>query len=563
MTVLLPLSRHRPLHVRHRERIAQRGWSAVDQALRRPCSYLHPAGRIRRIETHISVIFLAGRYAYKLKKPVDPGFLDFTPPIVRQRACEDEVRLNRRLAGDLYCGVATIVRRGRVCTIGGRGRVVEHAVKMRRFDEREVFRSLLAADALGSPEIDALADSLAAFHCRAARITLRRDLGSASTVRAQMQTVLDALERETGHPVSHALRQWCEKSGERLSDRFDARRAGGFVRECHGDLHLANVLRRGKRALMFDCIEFSDALRWIDVASDLSFPLMDLRAHDRDDLAARLLNGWLQRTGDFGALPVLRYYMVYRALVRALVAALKASGGQMNHEPAEVSRYLRLAERLIAKPRSYLLLCHGYSGSGKSVASAPLVNLIGAIRVSSDIERKRARPLAPIDERRLPPAAYSADSINRHYDTLLTLTRNVLAADYPALVDATFLKREHRSRFIALADALAVPVFVLDFHARTCLLAERVGKRVAQAQAESDAGSGVLVKQIANEEPLSADEMPRTLYFDTEVPATAFEHFDYWQTLLDRLDLARDADVFRARSVSENDQPLQLKNGCP
>lgn len=543
MTEPFPSPHRRPPHVRQRERIAQHSWRAIDQALRRPCSYRHPAGRIRRIETHISVIFLAGRYAYKLKKPVDPGFLDFTPPAVRQRACEDEVRLNRRLARELYCGVETIVRRGRICSIGRQGRVVEHAVKMRRFDEREVFRSLLAQDALGCPEIDALADSLAAFHCRTARVIPRRDFGSAPTVRAHMQTVLDALEREIGQPVSHALRQWCEKSGERLADHFEARRAGGFVRECHGDLHLANVLRRGKRALMFDCIEFSDALRWIDVANDLSFPLMDLQAHDRDDLAAHLLNGWLQRTGDFGALPALRYYMVYRALVRALVAALKANGGQMSDEPADIGRYLRLAERLTAKPRLYLLLCHGFSGSGKSVASAALVNLIGAIRVSSDTERKRARPLAPINEHPLPPAAYSSDSINRHYDTLLTLARCVLAADYPALVDATFLKRDHRSRFIALADALAIPVFVLDFHARTRLLAERVSERAARAQGESDAGPVVLVKQLANEEPLSADEMARAVYFDTEVPASDFAHTAYWQALLDRLEMARDADV--------------------
>ena len=553
MTEQFPSPRHQPLQVRQRERVAQRGWRAVDQALQRPYSYRHPAGRIRRIETHISVIFLAGRYAYKLKKPVDPGFIDFTLPAVRQRACEDEVRLNRRLARELYCGVETIVHQGRVCKIGRQERVVEDAVRMRRFDERDVFQTLLTRDALGFAEIDALADSLAAFHRRAARTAPRRGFGSASTVRAQMQSVVDALERETGKPLPHALRQWCQENGERLADHFEARRAGGFVRECHGDLHLANVLRRGKRVLMFDCIEFSDALRWIDVASDLSFPLMDLQAHGRDDLAARLLNRWLQRTGDFAALPALRYYMVYRALVRALVAALKAHDGPMDHQPVKASQYLGLAERLIAKPRPYLLLCHGYSGSGKSVASEALVNLIGAIRVSSDIERKRVRPFAPINQRPLPRAAYSADSINRHYDTLLTLTRHVLAADYPALVDATFLKRDHRSKFAALADALAVPVIVLDFHARTCRLAERVSRRAADAHAESDAGPVVLVKQLANEEPLSADEMAGTVCFDTEVPAAAFAHIEYWQALLDRLGTrvrheatTRDTDVAHA-----------------
>jgi hypothetical protein len=220
-----------------------------------------------------------------------------------------------------------------------------------------------------------------------------------------MQTVLDSFERETGAPAPGNLRHWCESETERLAGHIDARRAGGFVRECHGDLHLDNVVRCGKRVLMFDCIEFSDALRCIDVASDLSFLLMDLESHCRADLAARLLNGWLQRTGDFAALAVLRYYMVYRALVRALVSALKARGDTTGSAFAPAHRYLKLAERMIAMPSPYLLLCHGYSGSGKSVASEALASLIGAVRVSSDIERKRPRPVMPADPRPLAAAA--------------------------------------------------------------------------------------------------------------------------------------------------------------
>jgi aminoglycoside phosphotransferase family enzyme/predicted kinase len=527
----------RPLHIRQREHRAQRDWHAIARALRRPCSYPHPAGRILRIETHISVIYLAGRYAYKLKKPVDPGFVDFTRPAVRLHACEDEVRLNRRLAAELYCGVGKIVRQGRTYKIGGRGRTVEPAVRMRRFDEREVFDALLARGELGLVEIDTLSERLAGFHRCAARKTLDGRFGSASAVRTQTQAVLDSFERETGAGVPGALRRWCEVEGERLAGHFETRRTGGFVRECHGDLHLANVVRRGKRALMFDCIEFSDAFRWIDVASDLSFLLMDLQAHGRADLAARLLNGWLQHTGDFAALPALRYYMAYRALVRALVAALKARSRPSGDGSAQADRYLRLAERMIETPRPYLLLCHGYSGSGKSVASEALVNLIGAIRVSSDVERKRQHPFAPPDTRPLPQAAYSVSAIDHHYHTLLALTRQALATGYPVLVDATFLKHEHRSMFAAMCHALSIPAIVLDFHARTALLAERVARRAVQAQAESDAGPSVLVRQLANEEPLSADEKADTVWFDTEVPLGAFEHIQYWHALLERLDM--------------------------
>jgi predicted kinase len=190
---------------------------------------------------------------------------------------------------------------------------------------------------------------------------------------------------------------------------------------------------------------------------------------------------------------------------------------------------------MTAPQRPYLLLCHGYSGSGKSAASEALVSLIGAVRLSSDIERKRTLPFVPIDPRPLPAAAYSPRSINQHYDRLLRLAQEVLLAGYPALVDATFLKGLHRARFIALAQSLAVPVLLLDFHARAHELEKRVQARGAASHAGSDAGPRVLIRQLANEEPLSAEEMQRTVSFDTEVPIADFAHIGYWRKLLRRL----------------------------
>jgi aminoglycoside phosphotransferase family enzyme/predicted kinase len=525
----------RPVHLRQRERLAQRGWRALDRAMQRSSTYGHPAGRIRRIETHISVVYLAGRYAYKVKKRVDPGFVDFTQAQARERSCADEFRLNRRLARELYCGVVSITRRGRAYRIAGTGNTAEHAVRMRRFDEHDVFKALQARGELGFAEIDALAVQLATFHRQSPRTPTREVFGSAPFVQQQMRTVLEALERETGARLPARLSAWCESEGKRLAGHFDARRRGGFVRECHGDLHLDNIVRRGKRVLMFDCIEFDDALRWIDVASDLSFPLMDLQAYGRQDLAARLLNGWLQRTGDFAALPALRYYMVYRALVRALVALLKTRNQPHDEHLARAAAYLNLAERLSAPQRHYLLLCHGYCGSGKSVASEALVSLLGAVRLSSDIERKRGRPFTPVDPRPLPADAYTPHSIDQHYDLLQRLAQQVLLAGYPALVDATFLKHAHRARFVALARSLGVPVFLLDFHARARQLEQRVQARAAASHTASDAGPLVLIRQMANEEPLSAEEMQRTVSFDTEVPLADFGRLDYWRKLLRRL----------------------------
>jgi aminoglycoside phosphotransferase family enzyme len=251
--------------------------------------------------------------------------------------------IHRPLARRLYLGVVPVVRLGRIRKIGARGTPVEHAVRMKRFDERELFSHLLTRGELGVAQIDRVAERLAAFHRCAATPSPRSMLGTATFVRTQMETVLTSLEQEARSLVPAGLRQWCEREAARLAGHFEARRAGGFVRECHGDLHLDNIVRKGNDAVMFDCIEFSDALRWIDVASDLAFPLMDLLAHGRDDLASALLNGWLQQTGDFGALPALRFYIVYRALVRALVEALKARGPSAVNGLARARNYVACA----------------------------------------------------------------------------------------------------------------------------------------------------------------------------------------------------------------------------
>jgi aminoglycoside phosphotransferase family enzyme/predicted kinase len=525
----------RPLHAQHREHVARRGWSRIDAALQRPGSYRHPAGRIRRIETHISVIYLAGRFAYKIKKPIDLGFVDFTDVAARQHDCHEEVRLNRRLARRLHLGVVPVVRLGRVFKVAAQGSPVEHAVRMKRFDERQLFSRLLTRGELGVAQIDRVAERLAAFHRCASTTPPRSMLGTAIFVRTQMETVLTSLEREAGTLVPAGVRQWCEREAARLAGHFEARRASGFVRECHGDLHLDNIVCKGNNVILFDCIEFSDALRWIDVASDLAFPLMDLQAHGRDDLASALLNGWLQRTGDFGALPALRFYIVYRALVRALVEVLKTRGSSAAYSLARARDYMACAARMASAPQPYLLLCHGYSGSGKSVASEALANRIGAIRLSSDTERKRQRAFAPPDQHALPAVAYSRKAIDSHYDALLAIARHMLEAGYPVLMDATFLKQRHRASFIELACVFDVPVFLLDFHTSSRQLAERVRKRATDPGQSSDANAAVLVRQLANEEPLTPDEAALTVAFDTDVPLGAFQHATYWKPLLIRL----------------------------
>ncbi|HTH62043.1 MAG TPA: AAA family ATPase [Paraburkholderia sp.] len=520
-----------PQHARNRLRAARRHFRAVDTALRRASTYAHPAGRIVRIETHISVVYLAGRYAYKIMKPVDFGFVDFTQPAARQRCCEAEIRLNRPFAASIYVGVEPLTRDARGCRLGrrdARARVVDHAVKMRRFDERMLFSNLLARGELLPADIDAAADHLVDSYRHAPRAPATRPYGTSAQLREVVLAPLDTLERaaHTAQRVRDAgLRAYCERAFERFGAHLDARRASGFVRACHGDLHLDNIVRHGRRALMFDCIEFSETLRWIDVASDFAFLYMDLLAHGRADLANRLFARYLETTGDYGCLPVLRLFVVYRALVRAMVAVLKGA-------PTLASTYLDLAIAQTRPQHPALLLCHGFSGSGKSAASRALAQLTGAIRLSSDTERKRARPFEPPDLRTLPADAYTPDAIAAQYGRLADHARMALVAGYTVIVDATFLARAARERFAALAGELRVPWLILDFDASPACLAQRVRARALGPRDASDAGEAVLAAQRAQAEPFSAQERASTIAFDTDVPLDAFTRRAYWEPLL-------------------------------
>ncbi|GLU30889.1 aminoglycoside phosphotransferase [Trinickia caryophylli] len=505
----------------------------MDLAMRRAASYPHPAGAVKRIETHISVVYLAGRYAYKIAKPVNLGFVDFTTARERCRCAFAALRLNRRLAPAIYLDVVPIRRIGRTFTMRrARGAsIVDHALKMRRFDERDVFSNLLASGRLLASDVEHAATSIASFHRRASRHVPAHSLGSAQRVVTDIETVLHSLVREAPTLVDHDLRHWCREETARLRPHFAQRRAAGFVRECHGDLHLENIVRLPGGVAAFDCIEFDEGLRWTDVTADIAFTVMDFLAYGHGEFATRFLNRWLGATGDFDGLAALRFYIVYRALVRALVARLKA-----RDDTATGTRYLTLVRNVIAAPRPFLVLCHGYSGSGKSVAAQALAPLAGAIRISSDMERKREKgTLADVESTRLPAAAYTHQSIDSNYVRLSEIASRLLAAGLPVIVDASFLAREHRAHFISLAQRARVALLIADFNADTNVMASRLARRASDRSESSDAGAAVLMQQMAQADVLTHEERSLTIPFDTDVAREALEHRDYWSPLLDRL----------------------------
>lgn len=498
------------------------------EALRSPLCYEHPVGRVRVIETHISWVVLAGDFAYKLKKPVDLGFLDFSTLERRRACCEAEVRLNRRTAPRLYLGVAAIGGTPSAPRVGGDGDAIEYAVQMRRFAQEDVLDQLARRGRLGPADMDALGASIADFHARAERCTGPADAD-------ELGLALDNVAALRGAglglpaPTLDALEAWTVAEHAARSATLARRRAEGFVRDVHGDLHLGNLVMVEGKPVAFDCIEFNDALRRIDVMSDVAFVVMDLHHHGLPRLAARFLDAYLAGRGDYAGVAVLRFFAVYRALVRAKVLAISAHQAPPGSARAEAAledarAHVRLAQALAA-PREDLSLTvmHGLSGSGKSTVALRLVEDQGAVRLRSDVERKRMHGLELSARAAAPPGEglYTQSRRQAVYERLADLAGEVLAAGCSVIVDAAFLRRAERDRFRDLARAAGC-----GFRIVTCVAPEAELRRrlVARAQARSDpsdAGPEVLASQAAEEEPVGADERGFERVVDTSKEGAA------------------------------------------
>ncbi|ALP53563.1 hypothetical protein Tel_10675 [Candidatus Tenderia electrophaga] len=495
-------------------------------ALQDPARYDHATGKIKLFETHISWVLLTGDYVYKIKKPLDLGFLDFSSLAQRHRYCQQELELNRRLAPELYLGVVKISGSARHPRINGPGEAIEYAVKMRQFDPDMQFDSLLQRQALTTQHIDALADRIAAFHQGIETAPADSRYGTAPAVWQPMQDNFDQIEQRLQDRADRdrleRLRQWSRQRFDSLQTAISARKRNGFVRNCHGDMHLANIAWVNDAVTIFDCIEFNDEFRWIDVISEIAFTTMDLVDRERPDLAARLLDRYLQHTGDYGGLRLLRLYQVYRALVRAKVAIIRHSQGDISAQEsaqalAQYRDYARLAESLTATTPIRLYITHGVSGAGKTTLSQPLLEQFGMIRLRSDVERKRLFGLAAQDESDSDTGAgiYTSSASEHTYARLQALATEVIHAGYNVIVDATFLKRMQRRMFQGLARQLAVPFVILHFHADESLLRRWIRERLAAGQDASEADVQVLEHQLNNQEPLIEGEADHIIAIDS------------------------------------------------
>lgn len=486
---------------------------ALREALQR-----ETGARVELVETHISWVLLTATLAYKLKKPVRLPFVDFASIAARKHFCEEELRLNRRFAPSLYLDVVPVCGAREVPRLGGGGVPIDHVVRMRRFPESSLLRNLVAAGRLEPACLDGFAQRLVALQGAAARVVPPSAFGAPDAIVRAALDVVGQLRVQRNDSRLVTLAAWIRERVQALHMAWIARQQGGAVRECHGDLHMANVVLVDGELTAFDCIEFDPMMRRIDVMNDIAFLTMDLKAHGRPDLAFRFLDAWLQHSGDYAGLQVLGFYEVYRALVRAMAAGL---GPQAAPAPAGTSKpdYLACAAQLAqdSPGRARLLITHGFSGSGKSTIASQLLCAAGAVRIRSDVERKRLfglGPLARSAERGL--AIYGEETTRRTFEGLRACARNALRAGYPVIVDAAFLRGAERRSFQALADELHVPFAILDCRAGETVLRRRVAERSASGTDASEASLEVLARQLAAHEPLEADERALAIEVFTE-----------------------------------------------
>lgn len=504
--------------------------SSTNSQLPFPDSFAHwlttaTGQTVERLETHVSWVFLVGDDAYKLKKPVKFPFLDFSTPALRKHFCEEEVKLNSRLAPELYLDVLPIWGTPQAPHLNPNdadktAAPFDYAVHMKRFSQDDLLAKQLAADKVSMADMRTLAVRLGLFHKALPVATPDERYGSHDMVVEDVQKVLMQLVPTAFAQRAKQWQAWVDAQASVLKPVFEQRHRAGFIRECHGDLHLANVVKINGEMTVFDGIDFQPAMRWIDVINDVAFLTMDLQVQARADLAAGFMDDYLQTTGDYEGIQIWRFYEVYRALVRAMVAQLSTGGKDASAGAA----YAQWLDAVTASDESkcdsnnnshchskrvHLSIMHGVSGSGKSTIARQIVERTGAVRLRSDVERKRMFGLAALDSsHEAGMDIYTAEASRRVFNQLHADAQLILNTGYSVVVDAAFLRHAERQRYLLLAQQLGVDFSIVDCKAPVEQLHQRIIERMQQGQDPSEATADIVAQQLAADEPFVAAELP-------------------------------------------------------
>ena len=522
------------------------------EALLDPNSYPHPVEVITTIETHISIVFLTGQFAYKLKKPVDFGFLNFSTLENRKHFCKLEVSLNQRTAPELYLGVYEIHKCEELQsqnltkktpptpTLGNftitkagykdsskTSQPIDYLVKMQQFNPNHVLGKMLKQDCeLNMELLEKLAVQISQFHKNAELVKVNSEFGKPE---AQLQPMLDnfptlfKLFANDSKIIQHLkrLQSWTLESFNELKPTIAYRRKNGFVKACHGDLHLDNIAIINESPLLFDGIEFNDHFRWIDMISDIAFLLIDLEFRGKDNASYQTLSLYLSKTLDYKSLILLNFYRVYRTLVRAKITALRAQ--QINQDSYEQQQTLNLSQQYIQQAHSYILtsrspkliLMQGVSGSGKSHLANTLQEQLklNAIIISSDRIRKTlfgvnsTHRVNELEKAKL----YSSTMNAKTYSALLEYAKESLCCGFNVIVDATLLKKIHRQKFYALASSINIKPYLISMQTQPEFAKKTIQLRLKNNLNPSDANVDIMLKQINAIDPPDASENAITL----------------------------------------------------
>ncbi|WNZ48708.1 AAA family ATPase [Leptolyngbya boryana CZ1] len=483
----------------------------IVEALLNPEIYDHPVqGEIELIQTHVSYVFLTGDYVYKLKKPVNFGFLDYSTLEKRKHFCEEELRLNKRGAAELYLGIVPITQDGDKFVLDGSGEVVDHVVKMQQFPQETLLSAMYDRGELTEQHLLDLAKVLAAFHKSAPTNDYILSFGEVSQIR---QAIDENYDQTVGY-IGVAQTQEQFDQTKAYTDQlfaesaalFKSRVEHKFIRECHGDVHLRNICFWNNKILLFDCIEFNEPFRFVDTMFDVAYIIMDFDARNRRDLSNLFLNAYLEQSGDWEGLQVLPLYNSRQSYVRAKVTSFLLSDPSVPEsvkaESKETARrYYRLSWEYTQPRQGKIVLMSGLSGSGKSTIASKLARETGAIQIRSDAVRKHLGGVA-LDEKG-DASLYSPEMTQKTYDRLLELGTTLASQGYTVILDAKYDRQALRTPVIEKAQAQGIEIEILYCD----VPAEVLRDRVAQRQGDiSDADLDVLANQTF--ETFSETEKP-------------------------------------------------------
>ncbi|WP_263081234.1 AAA family ATPase [Endozoicomonas sp. Mp262] len=494
-------------------------------AMKAAALYDHKTSEFTLIETHISWVLLTGPFVYKIKKPVNLGFLDFSTLEKRKKFCELEVALNKRLASDLYEGVIPISGSPEAPKLNDNSAPFEYAIKMNQFSQACLFDTMHKNGLLEVDHLQDIAQQLARFHASIEPCKENSQYGTPEQVWAPVQQnfeqIKPLLTQEQDLKQLERLEQWANNEFKKHQPVIKERKKKGFIKACHGDVHLGNITLLNNQVTLFDCIEFNESFRWTDTMADLAFLVMDLEARQLNHFAAIVIDTYMEYSGDCCGLALLRFYKAYRALVRAKVALFGLYNDSLNEKDKqsivkEYRQYANLAESYCSFKKPFLATMNGLSGSGKSTVSEYIVYTQQAIRLRSDVERKRLFGLKADESSQLiKEDIYNLNTNQKTYKKLEWLTRQLLESGYPVVVDSAALKEEERTLFYTLSRQISVPFIIIRCQAPDTELIRRIKKRQQNDSDASEATPDIIYQQHSWQDEITSKELPHTLTLDT------------------------------------------------